>query len=127
LYSYATLRLEDSLGPLSSPIGQQGRVQTLAAEKGTQATSRRSSGFGFFEDAMFIFRGEGAPLGFGNDFGIRRQDRPRTGARFGCRCTPLRLASLAFAPFRASQTPRGKNNTKRISVHLCLFPSRPAH
>jgi non-heme chloroperoxidase len=24
----------------------------------------------------------------------------------------------AFAPFRGSQTPRGKNNTKRIPVHL---------
>jgi hypothetical protein len=55
------------------------------------------------------------------------RSRHRIGARFGCRCTPLRLASLAFAPFRASQTPRGKNNTKRIHVHLCLFPSRPAH
>src|ERR1700674_794208 len=30
-----------------------------------------------------------------------------------------------FAPFRGSQTPRGKNNTKRIPVHLCLLLSRP--
>ncbi len=48
------------------------------------------------------------------------------GARFGCRSTALRLASLAFAPFRDSQTPRGKN-TKRIPAHLFLFLSRPAH
>jgi hypothetical protein len=36
------------------------------------------------------------------------------GAHFGWHCTALRLASLAFAPFRASQTLRRKNNTKRI-------------
>jgi hypothetical protein len=41
--------------------------------------------------------------------------------------TALRLASLASAPFRASQTPRRKNNTKRISDHRFLFLSRPAH
>jgi len=69
--------LEDFLGPLSPPVGQQRRVQTFAAEKGTQATSRRRS------------------------------------------------ASLAFPPFRGRQTPRGKNNTKRIPVHLCFLPSRP--
>jgi hypothetical protein len=37
--------LEDSLGPLS-PVGQQRRVQTFAAD--AQATSRRRSNFGFF-------------------------------------------------------------------------------
>src|SRR6201987_1173931 len=40
--------LEDSLGPLSPPVGQQRRVQTFAAEKGAQATTRRRSNFGFF-------------------------------------------------------------------------------
>ncbi len=39
--------LENSLGPLSSPVGQQRRIQTFAAEKGAQATSRRRSDFGF--------------------------------------------------------------------------------
>ena len=39
--------LEDSIGPLSPPIGEQRRVQTFAAEKGAQATSRRRSDFGF--------------------------------------------------------------------------------
>jgi hypothetical protein len=38
---------EDSLGPLSPPIGQQRRVQTFAAEKGAKATSRCRSYFGF--------------------------------------------------------------------------------
>ena len=39
--------LEDSLGPLSSPVGQQRRIQTFAAEKGAKATSRRRNDFGF--------------------------------------------------------------------------------
>src|SRR5882724_12541293 len=72
------------------------------------------------------FSGESTPLGFGNHFGIRSRDRPGAGDRFGCRSTALRLASLAFAPFRASQSPRGKN-TKRNATHLFLFLSRPAH
>ena len=38
--------------------------------------------------------------------------------------TTLRLATLAFALFRVSQSPRRKN-TKR--VHLYLFLFRPAH
>ena len=38
---------------------------------------------------------------------------------------PLRLARLAFAPFRGSQTTRRKNNTKRIPIHPCLLLSRP--
>jgi len=50
---------------------------------------------------------------------------PTRAARFGCRSTALRLASLAFTPFRASRTLRRQNNTKRI--HLFPFPSRPAH
>jgi hypothetical protein len=35
------------MSPLSPPVGQQRRVQTFAAEKGTKATSRRRSDFGF--------------------------------------------------------------------------------
>jgi len=52
-------------------------------------------------DALFVLRGIGAAFGFGNHFGIRRQDRPGAGAR-------------------------GKN-TKRNATHLFLFLSRPAH
>jgi len=118
--------LEDSIGPLSPPIGKQRRVQALAAEKGAQATSRRSSSFSLHQDALFVFHGEGTPLGFYDNFGIRPRSQHRIGARFGCRSTALRLATLAFAPFRDSQTPRGKN-TKRIPVHLFLFLPRPAH
>jgi hypothetical protein len=119
--------LEDSMGPLAPPVGQQRRVQTFAAEKGAKATSRRRSDFGFLQDALFVLSCVGPPLRFGNYFGIRARSRHRIGARFGCRCTALRLASRAFAPFRDSQAPRGKNNTKRIPVHFCLFLSRPAH
>src|SRR5437773_11187466 len=117
--------LEDSIGPLSPPIGQQRRVQTFAAEQSAQAASRRRSRFGFCKDALFIFSGVGPPLWFGNYFWVRPCTSDRFGARFGCRCTAVRLASLAFAPFRVSQTPRRKNNTKRI--HTCPFLSRPAH
>jgi hypothetical protein len=53
-------------------------------------------------DALFIFSGVGPPLWFGNYFWVRPYASDRIGARFGCRCTALRLASLAFAPFRAS-------------------------
>ena len=120
-------RLEDAMGPLAPPVGQQRRVQTFAAEKGAKATSRRRSDFGFLQDALFVLSCVGPPLRFGNYFGIRPRPADPIGARFGCRCTALRLASLAFAPFRASQSPRGKNNTKRIPVHLFLFLSRPAH
>src|SRR5205807_5870030 len=112
-------RLEDSLGPLPPPVSQQRRVQTFAAEKGAQATSRRRSNFGFFKDALFVLRCVGPPLRYGNYLGIRPRSRHRIGARFGCRCTALRLARRrASASFRGSQTPRGKSNTKRIPVHL---------
>src|ERR1019366_7740569 len=43
-----------------------------------------------------------------------------------CSTYPLRLARLASAPFRGSPTCR-RSKTKRISVHLSLFLSRPAH
>jgi hypothetical protein len=66
-------------------------------------------------------------IGFRDHFGIRPRGQQRIGACFGCHSTPLRLARRAFAPFRGSQTPSRKNNTKRISVHLYLFLSRPAH
>jgi len=67
---------------------------------------------------LFVLRCVGPPLCFGNYFWVRPYASDRIGARFAWRCTALRLASLAFAPFRARQTPRGKNNTKRIPIHL---------
>jgi hypothetical protein len=67
--------------------------------------------------------GVGPPLWFGNYFWVRTCASDLVGTRFGCRCTALRLASLAFAPLRASQTPRRKNNTKKI--HVCLFCFSP--
>jgi hypothetical protein len=72
-----------------------------------------------------LFSGVGATPGFGYHLRIRPRSRPRIGARFGCRCTAVRGGSLAVASFRGSQTPRGKNNTKRIPIHLCLLLSRP--
>src|SRR5947207_969986 len=112
--------------PTAIPVVRSARhTQTFAAEQSAQAASRRRSRFGFCKDALFIFSGVGPPLWFGNYFWVRPCTSDRIGARFGCRCTALRLASLAFAPFRVSQTPRRKNNTKRI--HTCPFLSRPAH
>src|ERR1700688_973032 len=118
--------LANSIGSLSPPIGQQRRVQTFAAKQSADATRYGSSSLSLDQDALFVLRGIGAAFGFGNHFGMRRRDRPGAGARFGWRSTALRLASLAFAPFRASQSPRGKN-TKRNATHVFLFLSRPAH
>src|SRR6266436_2901253 len=91
------------------------------------APSRRRGGFGFFEDALFVLSCVGPPLRFGHHFWIWSRAQNRIGARFGYRSTALRLAPLPFAPFRDSQTPRRKNNTKRIPVHLFPFLSRPTH
>ena len=118
-------RFADALVTLASPRDQVRGIQTLAAKQRSNPAPRRRCGMVLFEDALLIFRGETAPLGFGNHFGIHPQSRRDSGNRFGCRCTALRLATLAFAPFRASQTPRGKNHTKRIPVHLCLFSFSP--
>jgi hypothetical protein len=63
--------LEDSLGPLSPPIGQQRRVQTFAAEKSAQTTSRRSILEEAEAVALLIFCGVGPPLWFGNYLGVR--------------------------------------------------------
>src|SRR3989442_5265495 len=103
------------MGPLSPPIGKQRRVQALAAEKGAQATSRRSSSFSLHQDALFVFHGEGTPLGFYDNFGIRPRSQHRIGARFGCSSTALRPPTLSFAPFPESPTPR-RTNTNRNSV-----------
>src|ERR1700681_3146393 len=100
--------LAKSIGSLSPPIGQQRRVQTFAAKQSADPTWYGSSSLGLHQDALFVLRGIGAPFGFGNHFGIKSRDRPGASARFGCRSTALRLASLAFASFRASQSPRGK-------------------
>jgi hypothetical protein len=42
-----------------------------------------SGDLGFPQDAQFIFRGEGAPLGFRDHFGIRLRRQHRIGARVG--------------------------------------------
>ena len=122
-------RFADAVGPFAPPIGQQGRVQTFAAEKRADAAGSGGSRLGLGHDALFVLGGVGAPLRFSDHFGIRPRSQWRIGTRFGCRCTALRLATLAFAPFRASQSLKGNTsiNTKRISVHLCFFLSRPAH
>src|SRR5215469_932951 len=100
-------------------------MQTFATKKSAEAASRCSSDVSFFKDVLFIFGGVGPPVWFSDDLGIRPRRGTRRGVHFARRNTALRLASLAFAPFRASQTPRRKSNTKRI--HICLFLSRPAH
>ena len=88
------------------------RIQTLTTEKraNTAWSGRRT--VGFLQDALFILRGESASLGFGHHFGIRVRRRHRSGARFGCRSTSLRLTPFAFAPFRASRT-SGERTTPR--------------
>jgi len=118
--------LEDAVGPLAPPGCQQRRVQAFPAEENSDTASCGGGGLGFLQDAQFVFRGEGAPLWFRDHFGIRSRGQHRIGARFGCRSTALRLAALASAPFRASQSPGGQN-PKRIPAHLSLFLSRPAH
>jgi hypothetical protein len=111
---------EDSFGPLSPPIGQQRRVQTFATKKGAKATSRRRSGFGFLQDALLIFGGVGPPSGSGNYFWVRPCTGGRISAQFGCRSTTLRLASLAFAPFRDSQPP-GERTPREFPFISFLF------
>ncbi len=109
------LALRQQLAP---PSGQQRGVQTFPTKESTDSTACCRNGFGFFEDALLIFCG-GTPLGFGYHLRIRPRSCPRIGARFGCRCTALRLARRrAFASFRGSQTPRRRDNTKRIPAHL---------
>jgi len=53
--------------------------------------------------------GESASLGLGHHFGIRARRRHRSGARFGCRSTALRLASLRSA----TAEPSGERTTPR--------------
>jgi hypothetical protein len=122
--------LANSIGSLSPPISQQRRVQTFAAKQSADATWYGSSSLGLDQDALFVLRGIGAPFGFGNHLGIRRPDRPGAGARFGCRSTALRLASLTFAPFRARATeasvvdePPQTGNADAGSATLELLPS----
>src|SRR3989442_14472507 len=114
--------LEDSIGLLSPPIGKQRRVQALAAEKGAQATSRRSSSFSLHQDALFVFHGEGTPLGFYDNFRIRPRSQHRIGARFGWRSPALRPANLSLAPFRHRPTPRGKNNNRTPPYPFPFLP-----
>jgi hypothetical protein len=80
----------ESAPRVSPPMGQQRRVQTCAAQQSANAAWCSGSRFSLREDALFVLSRVGAPLGFGNHFGIRRRDRPGVGARFACRSTALR-------------------------------------
>ena len=113
-------RFTDALGLLVPPIGQQRRVQSFAAEQRTKTASRRRSRFGFLQDALFVFRGETTPLGFGNHFGVRRRDRPGVGCCFGCRCTTLRLAKLASLRSAPAKRP-GERATPREFPFISAF------
>ena len=72
--------LEDSVGPLPSPGCQQRRAQASSTEEGTDATGCARSGFGFLQDAQFVFRGEGMSLRFSDHFGIRPRGWHQIGA-----------------------------------------------
>src|SRR5579863_2476686 len=117
-------RFEDAVGPLTPPGGQQRGGQAFPAQESSDTASGGSGGLGFLQDALFVFRGVGAPLGFRDHFGIRPRGPQRIDARWGCHSTPLRLARLAFAPFRGSPTSR-RNKTKSIPVHLSPFSFSP--
>ncbi len=119
-------RFADAQVTFPPPDIEERGVQALPAEQRAHATACSRSGFGFLQVVLFIFSGVGPPLWFGNHFGVKMRGRTAASARFGCRCTALRLVTLAFALFRNSQTPRTQN-TKRIPGHLSLFLSRPAH
>ena len=53
----------------AAPVGQQRRVETFAAEEGTDAADT-SGLIGFGKNAEFEFGGEASALGLGDDFGI---------------------------------------------------------
>src|ERR1035437_3640803 len=57
-------RLQDAVGPLAPPIGQQGRVQTFAAEKCTNAAGYGGSRLRLGPGAAVVLGGVGAPLWF---------------------------------------------------------------
>ena len=114
-------------GAFPPPARQMRGIQTLPAKQCPDSTRSGGGRISLFENTDLVLDGKRTTLGLGHDLGIRPRRGARRGARFGWRCTMLRLATLAFASFRGSQTPRRKNNTKRIPVHLYPFPSRPAH
>ena len=81
------------------PTDQMRGIQTLPAKQCADATWGGGSIFGFLHNAQFVCSGEDATFRRGDNLGIRRQNPLRVGARFGCRCTTLRLTNRAFAPF----------------------------
>src|ERR1700692_20675 len=91
--------LANSIGSLSPPIGQQRRVQPFAAKQSADATRYGSSSLSLDQDALFVLRGIGAAVGFGNHFGIRRRDRPGAGATF---CWPSTAPSCGVLPLVSS-------------------------
>src|SRR5207245_1025579 len=66
-------RFADAVGPFAPPIGQQGRVQTFAAEKRADAAGYGGS-LGLGQDALFVLGGVSAPLRFITDFGMWVRD-----------------------------------------------------
>jgi hypothetical protein len=79
---------------------------------------------GFLQAALVIFSGVGTPLGSGCHLRILPRSRPRVGARFGGRCTPLRLSSLTFAPVPRQPTPQTKQpqENSRLSLFSSISP-----
>ena len=98
------------------PARQMRGIQTLPAKQRTNSTGNGGGRISFFENANFVFGGKRTTLGLGHDFRISSRRGAQRSARFGCRSTTRRLTKRACAPFRGSQTPRGKNNTKRIPI-----------
>jgi len=117
-------RLQDSVDPLAPPSGQVRGVQAFATKQSAGAARRAYRGFGFLQNAQFVFGSEGTALRLRNHLGIGSRKGIRRGARLGSHSTPLRLAALAFAPFRGCPTPRTQH--LRRAAHCSLFPSRPA-
>src|SRR5207302_2515009 len=102
------------------PARQMRGIQPFPAKQCSNSARSGGGSIRLFENTDLVLHGKRTTLCLGHDFGIRSRRGARQGARFGCRCTPLRLARRrAFAPFRGSQTPRGKNNTKfRVPMGL---------
>ena len=85
-------------------MDQQRGVQTFATKEGADATPRGSCHLHFAQNAHFVFRGVATPLGSGHDFGVRTRGG-RQGFGRDWRSAMLRLATLAYASFRASPGP----------------------
>jgi len=104
--------LQDSRGALVTPRRQMRRVQAFPPEQGADASGFIFGLIGRRQDALLVFAGEDAALGFGDDLGIwvAKADRGRSG-----------LASLGLT---TALCIRGRRVYLRV-LHA-EFPSRPA-